>query len=141
MISIIPARPEMARMLKPQAAQIALGQVMDEPSLASAIASGLSLAAADGGRLLAVGGIAEQWDGRAIIWGLLSDDIGAAMVDIHRAVSRALAASQFRRIEAHVAVEHAAGRRWAELLGFTHEGTMRKFWQGHDYDLFARVRE
>jgi len=130
----------MARVLTPQAAQISTGQVMSEQDLRGAIAGGLALAAVDGSRVLAVGGIVEIWPGRGLVWGLLAEEIGASMVPIHATVKRVLACSTLPRIEAQVAASHEAGRRWAKLLGFQYEGTLRAFWQGHDYELYALVR-
>lgn len=140
MIDLIPARPEMAHMLTPQPAQIATGQVMSPEEVAHAIRQGVALAATDGARVLAIGGVAELWSERGIVWGVLDQSIGRAMVPIHRAVRRALEVSPLRRIEAHVAAEHPEGHRWIELLGFEREGLMRAFWQGHDYVLYSRVR-
>lgn len=140
MIDIIPAREDMASLLTPQAAQLATGQMLTKAAMAAAIAGGLSLAAVSGSRVLAIGGISEVWDGRGVIWGLLGEDIDRDMIPIHRAVTRTLALSTLPRIEAHVACSHETGHRWMKLLGFQREGTMRAFWQGHDYDLYARVR-
>lgn len=140
MIELIPARPEMAAMISPQHQQLATGQIMTRDHLAAAINAGLALACVEGSRILAVGGIAEQWPDRGLLWGLLTDGIGATMTPVHRIVQRAVAASSLQRIEMHVAVKHGAAARWAKLLGFKQEGVMRKFWQGHDFALYAKVR-
>lgn len=140
MVDLIPARPEMAAMITPQQGQAMTGQFMTRELLAAAISAGTALAAVQGPRLLAIGGIAEEWPDRGVVWGLLSGGIGATMTPIHRIVQRAVDLSTFRRIEMHVAVEHKAAERWAGLLGFYREGTMRAFWQGHDFALYARVR-
>lgn len=140
MIDLIPARPEMARMLKLQDVQLRLGQAMDEASLKAAIDAGVALAATDGRRILGMAGICELWPDRGLAWALLAEAQTATMLPIHRATAGMLAATPFRRVEAHVAVEHEAGARWMRLLGFEREGRMRAFWQGQDYDLYARVR-
>jgi hypothetical protein len=140
MIDLIPARPEMAALLVPQQSQLATGQVMTRPQLEAAIESGFALACVRDAKILAIGGIAEHWPDRGVVWGLLTDSIGATMTPVHRIVRRALEATSLKRVEAHVAVEHVAAVRWIELLGFTREGTMRAFWQGHDFALYARVR-
>lgn len=140
MIDLIPARPDMARIFRLQTAQTALGQIADEAALAQAIEGGIAMAVVDGPRILAIGGVTTLWVDRGVAWGLLSDEIGATMPVIHKVVTRVLAGSPLRRIEAQVASEHRAGQRWVRLLGFQHEGRMAAFWQGQDYDLFARVK-
>ena len=140
MIDVIPARAEMAAMFRLQTTQQALSHLADEATLAHAIENGIAMAVVDGPRILAIGGVMRLWEDRGNAWGLLSDDIGAAMPVIHKTVARVLTSSPLSRIEAQVAVGHEAGQRWVRLLGFKHEGRMAAFWQGQDYDLFARVR-
>jgi hypothetical protein len=140
MIDLIPARPEMARTFDLQPEQVALGQVADEQTLAAAIQNGIAMAAVQDGRVLAIGGIVEIWKDRGSAWGLLSPNLAHAMPIIHRIVWRVIDTSPLARIEAQVAVGHEAGQRWVRMLGFQHEGVMRAFWNGRDYDLFARVK-
>jgi len=140
MIDLIPARPEMARAFVVQPEQIALGQVADETMLAHAISNGIAMAAVEGDRVLAMGGIVELWKDRGTAWGLLSADLARAMPVIHRVVWRVIDTSPLARIEAQVAVDHRAGQRWVRMLGFEHEGVARSYWNGRDYDLFARVK-
>lgn len=140
MIEVVAARPEMASMLQLQTTQQALGQFADVDVLRAAIQNGVALAVIDGPRILAIGGVMKMWDGRGSAWGLLTDDIGYAFPTIHRVVRRVLDTSPLERIEAQVAVGHEAGQRWVRLLGLAHEGRMRAFFNGHDYDLFARVK-
>ena len=72
--------------------------------------------------------------------GVLSDSIGASMTPIHRIVRHTLEVLPFRRLEAHVDVEHAEAHRWIALLGFEQEGVMRQFYEGRDFALYARVK-
>jgi len=140
MIDLVPARPEMVSIIQAQRAQLATGQTMSREQVAAAIDAGVSLACVQGARILAFGGIAEQWPGRGILWGLLTDSIGATFTPVHRIVRRALDTTALKRVEAHVDVNHAEAVRWIELLGFTREGVMRSFWNGYDFALYARVR-
>jgi len=140
MIDLVPARPEMVSLIKPQRGQLATGQTMSREQVAAAIEAGVSLACVQGPRVLAFGGIAEQWPDRGILWGLLADSIGATFTPVHRVVRRALDTTALKRVEAHVDVNHAEAVRWIELLGFTREGVMRSFWNGYDFALYARVR-
>jgi hypothetical protein len=46
----------------------------------------------------------------------------------------------YKRIETSVATDFEQGHRWAQMLGFKNEGTMRCFTpQGMDCDLYARI--
>ena len=89
---------------------------------------------------VAIGGVVELWKDRGSAWGLLSTGLAADMPVIHRVVRRVIETSPLARIEAQVACGHNAGQRWVRMLGFEHEGVMRSFWNGRDYDLFARVK-
>lgn len=141
MIDIIPARPEMISLLDVQSAQKLTGMELNEVSLGIAIRSGLSLAAVHNGQILGVGGVAEQWPGRGIVWGLLSKGIGVKMAPVHKAVMRALEICPMNRVEAYVLNSHKAGHRWMKMLGFKKEGVMKKYWQDHDFAVYARVKD
>lgn len=93
------------------------------------------------GHPVACAGLVEQWEGRALAWALIAKDAGPHFVRITRAVRRALDVAQWRRVEAHVDAEFAAGIRWAEMLGFSVESKMRAFTpEGRDAFMFARIR-
>lgn len=103
---------------------------------------GLAWTAEEDGRIIAIGGLIEEWAGRATAWTLISEHAGCRMPAIHRAVKRFLDAAPYRRIEAHVDVGFAEGVRWMRMLGFEMEGYMRAFRpDGEDMLLFARVRD
>jgi hypothetical protein len=104
------------------------------------ILSGPAYAGLCDGRVMAIAGISEQWEGRGIAWSLLSPNIGHHFIEIHRAVVRALAQTHMRRIEAHVDPTFNSAVRWIQMLGFTYEGTMKRFDpDGRDMDLYARI--
>ncbi len=140
MINLVPARAEMASLIRPQPSQMKFGVDISPGALQRFIDSGLAFAVVDGSEVLALGGARDIWPGRAVAWGLLSSGIGATMVPITRAVRRFLDTCPTRRIEAEVAVDHEEGRRWVEMLGFEREGTMRAYWGNADFHLYARVR-
>ncbi len=94
------------------------------------------------GRAVGCAGLIELWPGRDCAWALLSDCGQRAFLNIHRTVLRQLDARKTRRTEMSVDVVHAAGQRWAELLGFKKEGLMRRFSpDGRDAYLYAKVRD
>ena len=93
-----------------------------------------------GERPVAALGIIDVGGGRAMAWGLIAQDAGPVFLALHRAVARYLGATGYRRIEAVTASDFPQAGRWAGLLGFTHEGTMRAYCHdGSDAELWARV--
>lgn len=103
--------------------------------------AGLAWTAEHDGQVLAIAGLAPQWENRALAWALVSDNAGAHFKGIHRAVSRFLTVCDFNRVEANVDVGFEAGERWIKLLGFEYEGYLKAYRpDGEDMLLFARVR-
>ena len=141
MIDIIPAQAVMAEMIRLNDAQLRFGTPPSRDTLQAAIDAGLAFAVINEGGVVALGGVRDVWPGRGVAWGLLANGIGATMVPVTRAVRRFLSVCPTRRIEAEVAAGHEEGRRWVEMLGFEREGTMRAYWGGKDFDLYARVRD
>lgn len=93
------------------------------------------------GRPIACAGLAEQWQGRALAWALLANDIRPHFVAVTRAVKRALDLSDYRRIEAQVDAEFGQGIRWAQMLGFEIEAKLRAFTpEGRDAFMYARIK-
>ena len=140
MIDLIPARPWMAERLKLQNAQKLTGQAMSPENIAMAIEGGMALAGVKADKIVGMAGIFERWEGVGMAWALLAEDFASHRVSAFKLMKRALDVSPLLRIEAHVAFGHEEGERLLDHLGFAKEGVMRKFWQGCDYSLFARVR-
>jgi hypothetical protein len=140
---IVAFRPEHLTMLDLQEAQAELTAIIAEPGYGEALAAtGHAFTAMDGNnKVLCCGGLVEVWAERAMIWALLSKGAGPYLRRIHRAADGYLKQARWRRIEAYVASDFKPGRQWIEMLGFTHEGTMRAFSPaGGDHELYARVR-
>jgi hypothetical protein len=142
MILIEPYRPEHMESLRIQPAQARFVPLMADRGYCEALAhAGPAFAAVQDGATIAIGGCVEQSPGRAIAWALLAKTDGVAFIKVHRAVTRWLEIAPWRRIEAAVESDFAAGHRWIKMLGFTHEGRMRGYTpEGGDCDLYARVR-
>lgn len=93
-----------------------------------------------GDQVIACMGLIPMWENRAMAWGLIAAEAGPHFVQITKAVMRTMELHPFRRIEASVKCDFQQGHRWARLLGFEREGTMRCYSpDGGDYDLYARV--
>lgn len=91
-------------------------------------------------QVIACMGLIPQWEHRAHAWGLIAKEAGPYFVQITKAVMRTMEMHPYRRIETAVLSHFSQGHRWAELLGFKREGTMRAYTPtGDDCDLYARV--
>lgn len=140
MIDLIPARPWMADRLRLQNVQALNGQPMTPEAIGMAIEGGMAVAGVEDDKLFGMAGIYERWSGVGLAWALLAEDFGCRRFSIFKLMQRALDLSTYNRVEAYVVQGHDAGARLLEHLGFEREGTMRKFWQDRDHDLYARVR-
>lgn len=144
MIQIVPLLEQHVRDLTPQPMQ-SRESIEERVEFAMTYAQGGSAFAAlspDG--VICVGGTCEIWPGRAIAWSLVAADAGRYMVALTRAVRRVLDAGGYKRLEMCVDAEHAAGCRWARMLGFELEtpAPMRAFTPtGRAAYLYGRVRE
>jgi hypothetical protein len=123
-VIVVPLNDAHVRSIRPQAAQAFEAadveiRVLETRGLA---AMGPAYAAIDeDGTVLALAGVAHLWDGRGCVWTLLSEDAGRRMIALTRGVQRYLSAMNYRRLEMYVDAQFAAGRRWAEMLGFVNE--------------------
>jgi len=92
--------------------------------------------------VLAIAGIAPQWENRAIMWSMISPLAGRNMVAIHRAVIAKIDEVPFRRLEATVDVGFEPGLRWMRMLGFSVEGYLRAYRpDGGDQILYSRIKQ
>jgi RimJ/RimL family protein N-acetyltransferase len=94
------------------------------------------------GQVIAIAGLTFIWHGRAVAWCFLSADFPkGAWVAATRAALRVLDSVDVRRVEADIADGFAPAGRWAQMLGFRHEGRMAAYWSdGSDYHRWARVK-
>jgi hypothetical protein len=92
------------------------------------------------GKAVVCGGIIVNPLGIGHLYAFLSPAAGPYMVAITRFGRRLLELQTARRIEASARVDFGAGCRWLKMLGFSLEGTMRKFDpDGSDHFLYART--
>lgn len=136
MIEIIPFQAHHTRLMTAQSAQA--NEVDWAPVEAAA---GDAWTATVDGLPVACAGLIEMWAGRAQAWALLSVEAGPHMLAITRAIRFRLATASFRRIEMAVDVTFEAGVRWAHMLGFEHEATVRCYFpDGRAARLYARIK-
>lgn len=94
----------------------------------------------ENGRALIIAGLFKIWEGRYAAWALVSKHAGKHFLYITREVKRFLEYNySIDRIECYVETFFHQGHRWAKLLGFERECTMRKYQYGRDTDLYARI--
>lgn len=85
-------------------------------------------------------GRCRQWEGRYILWALLSKDACKYMLPITRAAKRGLLLCE-GRLELQVRSDFPAGRRWASILGFKLETVAPKFLPGGgDAHIYVRFQ-
>lgn len=95
------------------------------------------------GRCIGLGFVWVRWPGRAEAGLLLGAGVvGSLMVPVHRKTTAVLAETarlhSLRRIETTVRQGFEAGHRWANMLGFTAEGILRRYApDGSDYVMYA----
>jgi hypothetical protein len=134
-IEIIPFQAHHTKLMVPQPAQA------HEVDYAPVEAAGDAWTAVVDGLPVACAGLIELWPERAHAWALLSAEAGPYMRRITRAIRFRLESSSFRRIEMAVDVSFEAGIRWAHMLGFEHEATVRCYFPGgRTAQLFARIK-
>lgn len=83
-------------------------------------------------------GRARQWEGRYVLWAMLSKDACKHMLAITRAARRALELCE-GRLEAVVRSDFAQGHRWAQLVGLKFHHHEEMFLpDGSDADVYVR---
>lgn len=133
-------RPSMALELEVHKGQEGQAPLSAE-NLFKLIASGPAWAVRLDGKLVAIGGHSPVWPGRTVLWGYLGSNCGPALAVMTKEVRRQLREMtvEFPRMEAYAERHHDEGHRWLRLLGFKREGLMRKFYNGRDYVIYAKV--
>lgn len=77
--------------------------------------------------------------GRVCVESFLSQNCGEYFREMQRLIERLFKFYNATRYEATVRTDFINGHRMIKILGFEREGTMKKFFNGIDYDLYARV--
>ncbi len=141
-MELIAFRPEHAAQIQLQPGQAYMKELIDDEYCQSLLEAGPAYTLVEDGKVLAVGGISIIWEGRGLMWSLISDSLhGGQFVRMHKIVVRFLELQNLRRIEITVDHEWATAHRWAKLLGFKHEAYLPKFApNGLDADQYVRLQ-
>lgn len=96
------------------------------------------------GHLHGIAGSYRQWDGSAQLWAILSQASCRYPISLTKIceamVSYAVKKQELRRVSITVKTDYFQGNRFAQVLGFTLEGRMKKFLpDGADANLYARI--
>lgn len=97
-----------------------------------------------GAEVLMIIGASSEDAGRILMWSLLSETAGRHMRRVHRVAELVCdaAARSAPRIEALAKADFPQAHRWLSMLGFVCEAErLRKFHNGVDYSLWARVND
>jgi hypothetical protein len=95
-------------------------------------------------RIVCIAGLTPRWTGLADAWLILDESVKAKeLLLITRSIVDIVLhymPDPFHRIQTTVRADWPNAHRWAEMLGFTREGTMRRGGPyGEDLDLYALV--
>lgn len=82
----------------------------------------------------------EQGGGRITTGCYMSEKAGPYFLKLKRIYERLLKFYPYKRLEAIVRSDFKQGVRMVGLLGFEFEGCMKAFYNGKNYDLFARYQ-
>lgn len=138
---IVPFESQHLEQINLQDSQAYFGSMIEPDWGPSLMQAGPCFSAIHDGAVLASSGVIKHWENRATAWALLSKDATPHFVRIHRAVSRFLDLTDFKRVEAFVDADFEEGHRWIQMLGFEREGYMRSFSpNGNDAILYARIK-
>lgn len=140
-MEIVKFRAEHLDRLELQDAQQDLYAQFQVPGYGAALESCVySFTAMHDGKVIGCAGVQEVWEGRALLWSLLSKHAGTHFRPIHRAAFGFIQQAKWRRIECVVEDGFEAGHRWAKLLGMEHECLMRNYSpSGVDFHLYSRI--
>ncbi|MBQ8678064.1 MAG: hypothetical protein IJ529_06310 [Alphaproteobacteria bacterium] len=96
------------------------------------------------GEVLGVVAVVKVYDGRGIVTSFISADAGRSMLQLVRIAKELITDGMYElkldRLEMSVLAGFQHGERFAKMLGFEYEGTMRNYYKGRDYKLFAKIR-
>lgn len=132
---VVDYKPEHALRIRVQKAQ---QEVVLTPEYAQSLAQGPAMTGLVGDDPMFCIGKQMIWEGRWIVWGLLSEDAHEHMLAITR-IARRMVALQRGRHEMIVRTGFKQGDRWARILGFTwHHHEERFLPNGKDAEIYVR---
>ena len=105
----------------------------------------ISFTLADGDKVIGVFSVLKIYSGRGVVSYFISREAGNYMLSMIRKLKELIADGMYKckidRLEMSVMSGFEHGDRFAKMLGFEYEGTMRNYYKGKDYKLYARIRK
>lgn len=94
------------------------------------------------GETMCIAGLVKVWDGRSILWSLMSRNVGKNMWFIVKAARNLIDLFGEKRVEATVDCDFKNGHRFMRLLGFRCEAERMVGFEPGDRDcsLYARIK-
>jgi hypothetical protein len=124
-----------------QKAQEWFGQFAGDDDYGEALGLGEAYSAIYDDEVVFCGGLFPASLGRSVAWAFISESATPCMFGVTRETKKFLDSSKLRRIETTVRSDFEEGHRWANMLGFNRECTMKSYGDdGYDYDLYARIK-
>lgn len=118
-----------------QDSQVSLSSTLTHEYGRSLEGAGPAYTAFVGLEVVACAGIVKLWEGRAMVWSLLSIHMPHYRKSVHKAVKGFLDGYRVRRLECLVDPRSEAAQRWAMRLGFHVEHLMTAYTPGGDDQL------
>lgn len=138
---LIPYKPAHLSRLSLQPRQMFMGSFIRQDGYADMLAKvGPAYTGIADFQVVMCAGVHLELPGRGTAWCLLSEHARNHLLGCTRAVEEFLSHCGVRRVQTYVETAFVQGHRWAGMLGFAREGTLRAWGpNGEDYDLYARV--
>lgn len=99
----------------------------------------------DAGRVQAVFGYQETAKGVCDVYALLGKSCGRFMIELVRSMPKILHQAMrrygWRRAQATIKKDFAAGKRFIVMLGFSYSGELPQFYGGNDYLLYEKEEQ
>lgn len=122
--------------------QMLINKYLMDPGYISTISNyGEAYTGLVSGKPVIIAGMIQPHEHIGMLWAVLEKDCKDHLFSATRHVQGQLSKWKVPRMETAIRTGFKAGRRWAEILGFSYEGTMKKYdMDGGSCDLYARYQ-
>lgn len=141
-MKVVDFRPEHLLKINIQEKQLETAGEIDLQYGRGLLAAGPAITGMIGDEIIFCGGKAKQWEGRYILWAVLSKAASKHMVRATKIARRMIALQEEDcRLEAIVRSDFDQGHRWAHMLGLQWHHHEEKFLPGgFDADIYVRLQ-
>lgn len=115
--------------------------LLDPQFMGELIEGGPAWALVDGELVLGIGGVVDRGGGRGEVWSVFGELAYAKPVAAVRAAREGLARTTFRRLELVTRCDYAAAHRFAQVLRFKFEASLRAWFpDGSAGYMWSRIK-